>query len=71
MDDRRLRYEEAWREFWAHPDETGREIVLARFMAYWRARNGSTTAMQPHFDKLDADCAKAIAEAEEAKGRGR
>ena len=29
----------------------------------------ANTGMEPHFDKLDADCGKAIAEAEEAKGK--
>src|SRR5262249_50815598 len=67
----KMRYDEAWREFLLWPDEGSRERVLERFVNYWRRRNGSTAGMKPHFDKLDADCDKAIAEAEEAKGRDR
>jgi hypothetical protein len=65
----KMRYDEAWSEFLLWPDEGARERVLERFVTYWRRRNGSTTGMEPHFQKLDDDCAKAISEAEEARGR--
>jgi hypothetical protein len=65
----KMRYDEAWTEFLLWPDEGGRERVLERFVLYWQRRNGSTVGMEPHFDKLDADCGRAIAEAEEAKGK--
>jgi hypothetical protein len=65
----KILYDQAWSEFLLWPDEAGRERVLERFVIYWRRRNGSTAGMEQHFDKLDADCGRAIADAEEAKGK--